>query len=333
MELLQQINESAIERDDKINIEPVHELISTSKPFIEANTIEYSLEEIRNKHIIPVFIKDNEPLISHAEFIQTTADVVNEMFHYETILKPNIRLSHPIKGRTPEAKDKPANQLAENEKTLHYERMAFVIEIPSINDEIEGSNLSLIVGGVKSLTFDNLYSKKGSDEHFKIFIGFKNTVCTNLCIWTNGFKSDVKVDTLGQLKAVIKTMIENYNAVYHLHNLKLLCDYSITDQQFALLIGRQRMYQHLPKLIQSDINPLLISDTQISSVVKDYYKDNSFCKQEDGSINLWRLYNLFTNGNKSSYIDNFIDRGVNTFHFCERLKNSLKEQTHNWFLN
>jgi hypothetical protein len=32
------------------------QLISTSKPFIEANTIESSLEEMRTEHIIPVFV-------------------------------------------------------------------------------------------------------------------------------------------------------------------------------------------------------------------------------------------------------------------------------------
>ena len=31
----------------------------------------------------------------------------------------------------------------------------------------------------------------------------------------------------------------------------------------------------------------------------------------DGEINLWRLYNLFTGANKSSYIDRLLDRGVN----------------------
>lgn len=46
----------------------------------------------------------------------------------ETILEPTVRLSHPITGRIPEAKDKPARELLEHEKTLFYERMAFLIE-------------------------------------------------------------------------------------------------------------------------------------------------------------------------------------------------------------
>ncbi len=309
------------------------ELVSSAKPFIEANTIESSLEDIRNNHIIPVFIKDNEPLISHADFIESALQVVAEQFAGETILKPNIRLSHPIKGRIPDAKEKPAKDLLEHEKTLHYERMAFVIEIPSVYDEIEGNRLSLTVGGVKSLTMDNLYHKKGADEHFKIFIGFKNSVCTNLCVWTDGFMSDVKANSIGQLQIALKYLIEYYNSSHHLYHLKQLTEYSLTEHQFAQIIGRCRMYNHLPKSIQSDKPSLPISDTQIGMVVKDYYRDDSFCKMNDGTINLWRLYNLFTNANKSSYIDSFIDRGVKTYHFCERIKNALKDQTHNWFLN
>ena len=58
----------------------------------------------------------------------------------------------------------------------------FVIEVPSIYTDMDGSTLFLTIGGVKALNLDNLYSRKGADEHFKIFIGFKNSVCTNLCV-------------------------------------------------------------------------------------------------------------------------------------------------------
>ena len=72
---------------------------SNAKPFIEANTVEVAFEEVRDHHLIPVFLKDNEPVISHIDFISATAEVVEEIFQSERILKPAIRLSHPIKGR------------------------------------------------------------------------------------------------------------------------------------------------------------------------------------------------------------------------------------------
>lgn len=309
------------------------ETISTDKPFIQANTVDSTLEEIRNSHVIPVFIKDNEPVISHGDFIESALDIVSEVYSGETILKPAIRLSHPIKGRIPEAKDKPASALLEHEKTLYYERMAFIIEVPSIHDDIDDNRLSLTIGGVKAYNLDNLYAKKGSDEHFKVFVGFKNTVCTNLCVWTDGYMGDLKVRSSGQLKGCIRSLIENYNASYHMHAMRKLTGYSLSETQFATLVGRCRMYNHLPNGMKNDITPLLLSDTQLGTVVKDYYRDDSFCKGDEGNINLWRLYNLFTGSNKSSYIDTFIDRSVNSFRFVEDIRFALEKKDSNWFLN
>jgi hypothetical protein len=307
--------------------------VSTGKPFIEANTVETSLEEITRKHIIPVFLKDNETVISHVDFIETTNAIVKEIFHGEEVLRPNIRVSHPIKGRAPEARNKAAKELLEHEKTLYYERMAFVIEIPSIHDEIDGNTLSLCVGGVKAYNLDNLYNKKGADEHFKIFIGFQNRVCTNLCVWTDGFYSDLKVSSLDYLRACIKTLIENYNASFHLHQMAQLSTFTLTEQQFAHFIGKCRMYPHLPKAMQNEISPLLFGDTQLGVVCRDFYKDHSFCRDEQGNINLWRLYNLFTGANKSTYIDNFLDRSVHAFQFIQKLCAGMQGNEFNWFLN
>lgn len=306
--------------------------VSTDKPFIQANTTEVSLQEIKDNHIIPVFIKDNEPLISHADFIETTLKVASDVYSNETILSPTVRVSHPIKGRVPEAKNKPANELEEWEKTIYFERMAFIIEVPSVSDVIGDNTLSLTIGGVKSYNMDNLYSRK-TDQHFKIFVGFNNRVCLNLKIWSDGYMGDLKVTTIGQLSACIRSLLEQHNAVFQLNQMKMLCDYSLTESQFAHLIGKARMYQHLPKDVKREIPQLMFGDQQISSVVRDYYRDNSFCRDDQGNINLWRLYNLFTEANKSSYIDSFIDRAVNSYHFIEKIRWALEEKNNNWYLS
>jgi len=306
---------------------------SNTKAFIEANTVEVGFSNIRDEHIIPVFVKDNEPLISHADFIDSTLDLTADIFHGEHILRPSVRVSHPIKGRIPEAKDKPAHLLQDWEKTIYYERMMFVIEIPSIQDDVGGNTLSLTIGGVKAYNLDNLYSRNQCDQHFKLFIGFQNKVCTNLCVWTDGYFSDLKVRTIGQLKAAIQMLLESYNKNYHLSHLKSLTDYSITEQQFAQLVGRCRMYNHLPSDIKSEIPALLFGDQQIGTVVKDYYRDESFCKDRSGDINLWKLYNLFTGANKSTYIDSFLDRSVNAYSLVEQLKYGLQHKTNCWYLS
>ncbi len=316
---------STLEREQAIT--------STSRAFIEANTIESSMDEVRNKHIIPVYAKDNERLISIAEFIDACSEIVQENFSSEIILQPNIRLSHPIKGRVPEAKDKAAIELQEWEKTLYYERAAFVIEVPSIQRTIDGNTLSLTIGGVKAYHLDRLNGKKGVDENFSFFIGYQNKVCTNLCVWTDGYSNTVGVKNLGQLKMLMNDLIVNYNASEHLFNLEKLNDYELSEHQFAQLIGRCRMYQNLPTAMKNEIAPMLYGDAQLNAVVKDYYRDNSFCRSDNGNISLWRLYNLFTGVNKSSYIDSFLDRSVNAYSFVEQIKFAMDGKAHSWFLS
>ena len=111
-----------------------------------------------------------------------------------------------------------------------------------------------------------------------------------------------------------------------------LMEYSITEQQFAHLVGKCKMYNHLPADVKKDVPPILFGDSQLSAVVRDYYKDVSYCKDEFGNINLFRLYNLFTGSNKSSYIDSFIDRSVNAFNFVEQVRYGL-EGKNCWYLN
>lgn len=312
---------------------PIEDPITESKVFIEANTVAASLQELRDKHIIPVFVRDNEPLISHSDFIDEVSRIVTNIFHGEQILKPQVRVSHPVKGRTPEAKDKPANHLQEWEKTIYYERMMFVIEIPSITSMVDGNTLSLTIGGVKSYSVDNLYSRTQSDQHFKVFIGFKNRVCSNMCVWTDGYMDDLKVKNIDQLSACIKTLLERYNSGYHLMHLNRLTEYSITEHQFAQLIGRCRMYQHIPPFYKADIPPILFGDQQLANVVKDYYRDESFSRDNNGNINLWRFYNLLTSANKSSYIDSFLDRSVNAFNLAEQIRYCLEGKEESWYMN
>ena len=93
------------------------------------------------------------------------------------------------------------------------------------------------------------------------------------------------------------------------------------------------MYHHLPNEMKANIPPMLFGDTQMSAVVKDYYRDKSFCRDRNGNINLWKLYNLFTGANKSTYIDSFASRSVNAFKFVDQIKDGLEDKQQCWYLN
>jgi Domain of unknown function, B. Theta Gene description (DUF3871) len=308
------------------------EVKSTGRAFIESNTVEGSLYEINNHHLIPVFLRENVPLISQGEFIDATLQAAGQVFTGEKILSPSIRLSHPVLGRIPEAKNKPANQLLEHEKTKFYDRLAFLIEIPSIYTDIAGNRLNLMVGGVKCYSLENLMSKS-YEQHFKVFIGFEVKACTNLCVSTDGLMRELKVKNIEALYNGIQFLFREFNAVQFANQLKQLPNYDLTETQFAHLVGRARLYRHMPDDMRQSIPDLMFGDAQINSVCRDYYSDNSFCSNPDGSINLWKLYNLFTGANKSSYIDSFLDRTVNALQLANVLKDALDNKNDCWYLN
>lgn len=89
-------------------IEPVSEepVVKRTKHFIEANTVEVSLSQLRNDYIIPVFAKDNELTISHPAFIETVEEATKDFFKGEQVEDSIIRASHIIKGRIPSAIDR-----------------------------------------------------------------------------------------------------------------------------------------------------------------------------------------------------------------------------------
>ena len=302
-------------------------------PFIVANTIEVPLHHLKQDCIIPVFSKDNEKTIAHQEFIESVLTAISKVFPHHSISTPEIRVSHQIKGRTPDAIHLNAKDLLDHQKTIYYERMAFVINIPSIVDSINGNELTLSVGGVRSYNLENLYNKK-TLEKFKFFIGFQNKVCLNMCINTDGFKEDLRVSSASELQHKVIDVMQNYNAEVHLMEMKELTQDYLSEHQFAQLIGKSRLYQHLPKSEKQKIPMLNFNDSHINTMAKDYYEDKNFCRLDDGRINLWDVYNLFTQANKSSYIDTFLDRNLNAFEFTKGIQKTLNGNLdYHWFLS
>jgi hypothetical protein len=304
-----------------------------AKPFIEANTIDVGLDHLQHECIIPVFAKDNERTISHQEFINSAIDAATYVFGRNSTSLPEIRVSHTIKGRTPDAIHKAANELLEHEKTIYYERMAFAFEVKGITHEVGGNLLTLTIGGVRAYNHENLFNKKGL-EHFKFFIGFKNMVCCNMCISSDGFVEDLRASSLEQLTMKMMSVIQEYRMDKHLEHMNNLTNYSISESQFAQILGKCRLHQYLPKEQKQFVPQLHFNDTQINSVARDYFDDKSFARNANGKIDLWRMYNLFTGANKSSYIDMFIQRNVNAFELSGGIADALinEHSDYRWFV-
>ena len=323
-----------LSKQEIVDVEPILSRREVKRlPFIEANTKEVTIEHLKDDCIVPVFSKDNEITISHPNFIESVWEAANRVFPSESIELPEIRVSHIIKGRTPEAIHKSVKDLLEEDKTIYYERMMFCFEIPSIHEDIAGNRLNLTIGGVRSYNHENLYSKKGM-EKFKLFIGFKNLVCCNMCVSTDGFKSELKVmDVNGLLNAAMQ-LFQEYNAAKHLYYMGAFKDSFMTEHQFAQFLGKSRLYQYLPNEQRRLLPQILMTDTQIGIVAKSFYHDDNFSLPDNQKeISMWNVYNLLTGANKSSYIDNFLDRAYNATQLADGLNKALYgDCEYAWFI-
>lgn len=307
------------------------EMVTSPDSFIEANTKKVTLTHLKNECIIPVFSKDNETTISHYQFIGKVSETIQSIFPNVPLLEPDIRVSHVIKGRVPTAIGKPVRELTEEDKTIYYERCAFVIELPQIKANVGGNELSLSIGGVRAYNQENLYSRK-SMEKFKIFIGFKNRVCTNLCISTDGLLDQIRVSSVDELEEQVAYLVERYDQQKHIRGMNSLLEQSLDEEQFAHLVGKMKMFQQLERSEKRAIPKLLLNDSQISSLVKGYYHDPNFSCDDNGRIDLWNFYNLLTGANKSSYIDHHLERVVNAYDITQELAFSIENRTPNWLL-
>ena len=300
--------------------------------FIEANTMEIDLQHLQSDCIVPVFSKDNELTISHNAFIETVWEAAKTFFTGETIGKPDIRVSHIVKGRIPEAIHKPANQLLESDKTQYFERIIFCFEVPNIYEKVDGKKLTLSICGFIDYNHMNLYSKK-TVERFKPVVGFINIVCCNLCVYTDGYLGNLEVSSTNDLFRSVLEMFNRYDPAKHIHLMQTLGNSYLTEHQFAQILGKMRLYQCLPQGYQKSVPRLLITDTQINSVAKAYIQDENF-GGFGGDLSMWRFYNLLTGANKSSYIDSFLDRSLNATEVAQGINMALHgDERYSWFID
>jgi hypothetical protein len=314
-------------------VEPIVEKVELPNHFIQANTVEVTLEHLANDCVTPVFAKDNELTINHVCFIHTVEDCVKDFFRGEQVNEAQVRASHVIKGRVPSAIHKPANQLLESDKTIYYERCAFSIDVPTIYQDINGNRLYLSVVGVRAYNQQNLYSKK-VPELFRVAIGFKNSVCCNMCVFTDGYKGELRVTSTRELYQRVMELFNQFNPAKQIHLMQQLCNSSLSEHQFSQILGKMRLYQYLPMRLQRNIPRLLITDTMINNVAKSYITDENFSSYGT-DINMWKFYNLLTGANKSSYIDTFLDRSLNASEIAMGINGALNntDERYKWFID
>ena len=171
-------------------------------------------------------------------------------------------------------------------------------------------------------------------ERFKIFIGFKNLVCCNLCVSTDGLKSDMRVMSVQELFEQSLRLFQQYDTQKHLSLMSRMQEQSLSEHQFAQLIGKTRLYQFLPPKERKVLPAMEFTDSHINSIARAYYSDENFAREGTATdIDLWRVYNLFTGANKSSYIDTFLDRSLNATNLISGIGRALEgDSDYSWFI-
>lgn len=303
----------------------------TSVNFLEANTNAITIEELTEQCVVPTWA-NQELTISHQDFISTVHDAACNVFAGETINNPEIRVSHIVRGRIPSALNKRSSELLESEKTQFYQRLAFAFTIPSIHECINGQRLELCVGGVRNYSDLNLYRANRGMEKFTVFIGWRVNVCSNQVLTGEGVKLSFEVMSLHDLYKAVLDLLYNFNLDNDILMLQSLTQTRLNESQFAQIVGRMRLYQALPSHLQRELPKLLITDSQINNVCRDYYSNPNF-GHKDNSISMFDFHNLLTEANKSSYIDSYVQRAINATEMTVGICNALQgESEYSWFL-
>lgn len=303
----------------------------SSVSFLEANTNEITLQELASSCVVPTW-GNQELTISHQDFIGCVHDAAKDFYQNEIIAEPAIRVSHIVRGRTPNALGKRASELLECEKTQFYQRMAFAFTIPSIHETINGQKLELCVGGVRNYSDMNLYRQTKGAEKFSIFVGWRVKVCSNQILTGDGVKLSIEVMNVRDIYKAAMELFYNFIPSRDIHLMQSLSDTYLSESRFAQIVGRMRLYQALPQGYSKRIPRLLITDSQINSVCRGFYHNPDFGVKGDG-ISCWDFFNLLTESNKSSYIDSYLLRAVNATDVAIGVRNALHgDSKYSWFL-
>ena len=310
----------------------VEETAKPSITFLEANTDSITLEELANKCVVPTWA-NQELTVAHQDFVSCVHEAASSFYAGEKVNFPEIRVSHIVRGRIPSALGKKASELLECEKTQFYQRLAFAFTVPTIFETIRGQRLELCIGGVRNYSDLNLYRSSKGLEKFSVFIGWRMKICSNQILTGEGVRFNMEVTNISELYRNVLELFNSFNAAKEIHLMQTLSDIYLSETQFAQVIGRMRMYQALSPARQKAIPRLLITDSQINSVCREYYTNEVF-GVKDKAISMFEFHNLLTQANKMSYVDAYLQRAVNATELATGIASALHgDERYSWFLS
>ena len=304
--------------------------------FIESNTQGITFEELTEKHVIPTYA-DGTLTLSSGSIIKATMRAAEEV--YGELTTPEIRVSHRIQGRTPEAMNKPTSELQDEDITTFYQRMAFLCRVQGITRIINGQEVHLCIGATRSYSEDKLFGRP-TPSKMRLFVGWFVKVCTNGCLTCDGNSGTIEcmteADVYEKALALFKSFDpEKENTLEMLENLGTT---RISESDFCKIIGRLRLYQALPSSEQNVLPKVILGDQAVNKMVNGYVSNPNFgLKDGADSISLWELLQLANEAVKQgAYIDQWLERNQNCTDFVlgiQRAILGIDQEGYDWFLN
>ena len=319
-----------------ISLGTVEEQSEQHPNFIESNTQGITFEELTEKHVIPTFA-DGTLTLSSGSIIKATMRAAEEVYGELTI--PEIRVSHRIQGRTPEAMNKPASELQDSDITTFYQRMAFCAYVKTLTRSINGVDVNLVIGATRSYSEDKLFGRP-TPSKMKLFVGWMVKICSNGCLTCDGNSGTIEclteADVYDKALALFKSFDpEKENTLEMLENLGTT---RISESDFCKIIGRLRLYQALPSSEQNVLPKVILGDQSVNKLVHGYVSNPNFgLKDGADSISLWELLQLANEAVKQgAYIDQWLERNQNCTDFVlgiQRAILGIDQEGYDWFLN
>ena len=326
--------EGRIVSDSLLNFEVEPDENAEHPNFIESNTQAITLQELANKCIVPTF-SDNTLTIAHQNAIASVYKAAEEVFGELT--PPECRVSHAINGRVASALNKPAKDLRDDEKTLFYQRIAFVAHVKSLTRIVAGQPVELTIGMCRCYNEDKLYSRP-SPEKIRLFCGWKVRVCSNLCLTCSGNSGLVECMTEADIYQKAYQLFSKFDPQKEetLELLENLNNTRVSESQFCYIVGRMRLYQALPTEVQKTLPVIEIGDQAVNAAVRGFVSNPNFgLKEGETSITTWEMLQLFNEAIKQTYIDRWLDRNQSCTDFMLGIQKALQgEDTegYSWFL-
>lgn len=304
--------------------------------FIESNTQGISFEELTEKNVIPTFA-DGTLTLSSGSIIRATMRAAEEV--YGELTPVEIRVSHRIQGRTPEAMNKPANELQDEDITTFWQRMAFIYHVKMLTRTVNGVEVHLCVGGTRSYNEDKLFGRP-TPSKMRLFVGWFVRLCSNGCLTCDGNSGTIECLTEADVYEKAVSLFQSFdpekdNALAMLENLGTT---HISESTFCKIIGRLRLYQALPTSEQNALPKVILGDQAVNKIVQGYVSNPNFGQKEGvDTISLWELLQLANEAVKQgAYINDWIDRNQNCTDFILGIQRAIlgtDQEGYAWFLS